>query len=263
MPEWDAESDGTRGHGTAVDLVVERQAGSIGALVFGVDLPSTPSADEERATTTVAALRGALLDHLVICIRGQSALDSDGQLDFARRWGNVLVHPYVPSIEGHPGLMSIYNTNPSPRRGTPTPRTSRTPPAMTMLLARVDPAAGGDTMFANQYARVRDALRRPAGHARLAAAVHYGTELAKQAGVAQEAVTHAHPVVRTHPETGRNAASSSTATTRATSRAGPRPRARRCSQYLYAQASRPEYTWRHHWQVGDLLIWDNRCTQHA
>jgi alpha-ketoglutarate-dependent taurine dioxygenase len=95
---------------SAVDLVVERQAGSIGALVFGVDLVHALE-DDARATETVAALRDALLEHLVICIRGQAALDSAGQLDFARRWGNVLVHPYVPSIDGYPGLMNIYNTN--------------------------------------------------------------------------------------------------------------------------------------------------------
>jgi taurine dioxygenase len=245
-----------------VELVVEPQAGSIGALVFGAELASTLRSDPEHAAATVAALRAALLDNLVICIRGQSDLDPDGQLDFARRWGNVLVHPYVPSIEGHPGIMKIYNTNAITETWHADTTHVATPPAMTMLLARVVPKAGGDTMFANQYAAyesLSDGLKATLREMR---AVHYGTELAKEAGVAQEAVTHAHPVVRTHPETGRQSLFVNGNYVRhfeGWSEAESAP----LLQYLYAQGSRPEFTWRHHWQVGDLLIWDNRCTQHC
>jgi taurine dioxygenase len=117
-------------------------------------------------------------------------------------------------------------------------------------------------MFANQYAAyesLSDGLKATLADLK---AVHYGTELAKEAGVAQERVTNAHPVVRTHPETGRkslfvngNYVKHFEGWTEAES--AP------LLQYLYAQASRPEFTWRHHWQVGDLLIWDNRCTQHC
>jgi taurine dioxygenase len=103
-----AQTDQVTGPAT---MVVERQAGSIGALVTGVDLVTALRGDAATADATVAALRAALLEHLVICIRGQAALDPEGQLDFARRWGTVLVHPYVPSIEGHPGIMKIYQSN--------------------------------------------------------------------------------------------------------------------------------------------------------
>jgi taurine dioxygenase len=245
-----------------VDMVVERQAGTIGALVYGVDLAATLRGDATTAEATVAALRAALLEHLVICIRGQSALDPGGQLEFARMWGNVLVHPYVPSIEGYPGIMNIYQSNAITETWHADTTHVATPPAITMLLARIIPPAGGDTMFANQYAAydsLSDGLKATLRPLR---AVHYGTELAREAGVAQEAVTHAHPVVRTHPETGRlglfvngNYVRHFEGWTEAES--AP------LLQYLYAQASRNEFTWRHHWQVGDLLIWDNRCTQHC
>jgi taurine dioxygenase len=244
-----------------VDLLVEPQAGSIGALVFGVDLPHA-LADEERATATVAALRRALLDNLVICIRGQSELTPEGQLDFARRWGEVVIHPYVPSIEGYPGIMKISDANPVTVTWHADTTHIAAPPAMTMLLARTVPKAGGDTMFANQYLAyetLSDGLRATLDSLR---AVHYGTELAKQAGVSQEAVTHSHPVVRTHPETQRRSLFVNGNYTRhfeGWTEAESAP----LLQFLYTHAARPEFTWRHHWQVGDLLIWDNRCTQHA
>jgi taurine dioxygenase len=244
------------------EMVVERQAGTIGALVYGVDIAATLRDAPERADALVADLRAALLEHLVICIRGQSGLDSAGQLEFARRWGTVLVHPYVPSIEGYPGLMNIYQATTITETWHADTTHVAAPPAMTMLLARVIPPAGGDTMFANQYAAYESLSDGLKATLRTLKAVHYGTELAKQAGVSQDAVTHAHPVVRTHPETGRlglfvngNYVRHFEGWTEAES--AP------LLQYLYAQASRAEFTWRHHWQVGDLLIWDNRCTQHC
>jgi len=244
-----------------VDLVVEPQAGSIGAYVYGVDLAYELKVGD-RAEAVVAALRRALLRHLVICVRGQSELTPDDQLAFVRMWGDVLVHPYVPSIEGHPGIMLISNTNPVTETWHADTTHVATPPAITFLLARVVPKAGGDTMFANQYAAyegLSGGLKQTLQGLR---AVHYGTELAKQAGVSQEEVTHSHPVVRTHPETGRKGLFVNGNYVRhfeGWTEAESAP----LLQYLYAQASRPEYTWRHHWQVGDLLIWDNRCTQHA
>jgi taurine dioxygenase len=245
-----------------VELVVEPQAGTIGALVFGVDLAATLHGSDDAIDATVAALRAALLEHLVICIRGQSAVDPDGQLAFARRWGNVLVHPYVPSIEGYPGIMKVYQATSITETWHADTTHVAAPPAMTMLLARVVPKAGGDTMFANQYAAydsLSDGLKATLRSLR---AVHYGTELAKEAGVASDVVTHAHPVVRTHPETGRlclfvngNYVRHFEGWTEAES--AP------LLSYLYAQCARPDFTWRHHWQPGDLLIWDNRCTQHC
>jgi taurine dioxygenase len=80
--------------------------------------------------------------------------------------------------------------------------------------------------------------------------------------VEQERVRSSHPVVRTHPETGRkglfvndNYVKHFEGWTEAESQP--------LLDFLYAWAARPELTWRHKWQVGDLLIWDNRCTQHA
>lgn len=241
---------------TTTDVVVERQAGALGAYVYGVDL----AAGFDDAL--VAQLRAALLEHLVICIRGQEALTPDGQLAFARLWGTVLVHPYVPSIEGHPGVMRIYDPNAVTQTWHSDTTHVRTPPSVTILLAREIPEYGGDTMFANQYLAYE--TLSPGLQATLDSlrAVHYGTELAKEAGVDAERVTNSHPVARTHPETGRTALYVNDNYVKhfeGWTEAESAP----LLDLLYVHAARPEFTWRHKWTVGDLILWDNRCTQHA
>jgi taurine dioxygenase len=93
-------------------------------------------------------------------------------------------------------------------------------------------------------------------------AVHKGTELAASAGLDQQAVTTVHPVVRTHPVTGRRALFVNGNYVSHFDGWTPEE-SQPLLEYVYAQMARPEYTYRHRWQVGDLVIWDNRCTQHA
>jgi len=241
---------------TVVKLDVRRQAGALGALVLGLDLAG--GVDDE----TFAAVHAAFLDHMVICIRGQAAMTPEDQLAFAARWGQISIHPYVPSIEGYPGIMRIYDPNPVTVTWHADTTHMAAPPALTLLLARVLPPVGGDTMFANAalaYENLSPGLRGVLDGLR---AVHQGTELAASAGLDRDAVTTTHPVVRTHPETGRRALFvNGNYVDRFDG--WTREESQPLLEYLYAQVGRPEYTYRHHWEVGDLIIWDNRCTQHA
>jgi taurine dioxygenase len=240
----------------ATRLRVDRLSGALGARVTGVDLAQP--LDRE----TFAQIRQASLDHLVIIVPGQERMSESDQLRFAALWGEVSIHPYVPSIDGYPGLMRIYD----PTAVTQTWHSDTThaarPPSYTILLARVIPEYGGDTMFANTYLAYESlspGLRATLDSLR---AVHEGTDLAASAGLSHDEVTQTHPVVRTHPETGRRALYVNgnyvtrfdgwTAVESAT-----------LLRYLYEQVARPEYTYRHRWTVGDLVVWDNRSTQHA
>jgi taurine dioxygenase len=153
---------------------IERPAGALGAYVTGIDL-ATP-VDE----ATFAELHQAFLDYHVLCIRDQD-ITPDQQLAFSARWGPIFIHPYVPSIEGHPGIMEIYDPNPVTVAWHSDTTHTKAPPRMSLLLARRVPEFGGDTMFANQHAaydglssgmqRLLDGLR----------AVHKGTERADAA----------------------------------------------------------------------------------
>jgi taurine dioxygenase len=241
---------------TAVELDVRRQAGALGAVISGVDLSGGIGDD------TFGAILGAFHEHMVICIRDQAAITPDDQLAFAARWGEISIHPYVPSIEGYPGIMRIYDPNPVTVTWHADTTHAPRPPALTLLLARVLPPYGGDTMFSNA-ALAYDNLS-PGLQATLDGlhAVHKGTELAASAGLDQQAVTTVHPVVRTHPVTGRRALFVNGNYVSHFDGWTPEE-SRPLLEYVYAQMARPEYTYRHRWQVGDLVIWDNRCTQHA
>jgi taurine dioxygenase len=235
---------------------VDRQAGALGAYVTGIDL------SQPIDGATFEQLRAAFLEHHVLCFRDQE-LTPEQQLAFAARWGQISVHPYVAPIEGYPGIMEVYDPHPITTTWHQDTTHSKTPPRMSLLLARRVPAYGGDTMFANQhlaleglspaFQRVLEGLR----------AVHSGTELAQaEKGLSPREVTAVHPVARRHPDTGRRGLFVNADYTREIE-GWSEEESRPLLQFLYATASRPEYTWRHHWRVGDLLLWDNASVQHA
>lgn len=237
-------------------LAITRLAGTLGARIDCVELARGFDA------STVDALRAALDEHLVIHLPGQGAMTSAQQLEFARLWGEVAVHPYVPSIEGHPGIMRIYDPNELTTVWHQDVTHMQQPPSVSILLARAIPSVGGDTMWANQYEayeRLSPGLRTAIDGLR---AVHEGTTRASSAGLTHEAVTAVHPVVHTHDRTGRRALFvNANYTTRfdgwTVAESAP------LLGLLFAAASRNELTWRHRWTVGDLLVWDNRATQHC
>ena len=240
---------------THATIEILQQAGSLGAIATGVDLSQPPDA------ASFEILHAAFLAHHVLVLRDQDITPAE-HLAFAARWGKIFVHPYVPSIEGHPGIMEVTNPHPITVTWHADTTHSKTPPMMALLLARQVPTLGGDTMFANQHLALENltsAMQRMLGDLR---AVHRGTELATEAGLEPTAVEAIHPVVRTHPETGRKALfvnGNYTSHFEGMTEAESAP----LLAFLYAQASRPEYTFRHRWRAGDLLLWDNRSVQHC
>ena len=180
-------------------LNVARQAGALGAIVTGVDL----STDVDEATFD--ALHAALLEHLVICVRGQEHITPDDQVAFSKRWGRIEPHPYVPPIEGHPEIMRVYDPNPITVTWHADFTYAKQPPSVSLLLGRVIPEYGGDTMFSNGYLAyegLSPGLRETLDRLR---AVHYATQLAIDSGMPEDEIVNSHPVVCTHPETGRRA----------------------------------------------------------
>ncbi len=237
-----------------MSLRVERQAGALGAYVYGVDLA------EDLDASTFEKLHAAFVEHHVICIRDQD-INPGQQLEYARRWGRVFIHPYVESIEGHPGVMQIGDPNPITTTWHSDTTHARKPPRASMLLARRVPPYGGDTLFANQHLAWEGLSQAMRGLLSELRAVHQGTELAAAQGLTPQEITTSHPVGRRHPETRRRALyvnGDYTAHLEGMTREESRP----ILEFLYAQACLPQYTWRHHWRVGDLLMWDNASVQH-
>ena len=258
-----------------MSLDLARLSGSLGAEVRGVDVTDLDAAG-------FGAIRAAFLEHHVLVFRDQK-LSPEQQVGFGRRWGELHVHPIVPHLPGHPPILPITNRG---KRRTITEvwhsdvTFEARPPMASLLYAVEVPAAGGDTQFANQhlaYERLSAGMKRMLGGLR---AVHTGRALAGHLGRARQGPVQgqgpvqesedgetwqtqgqSHPVIRTHPETGRKALFVNrgfTATFEDMSPAESQP----LLHFLFERASSPDVSMRHAWRPGDLVLWDNRSVQH-
>ena len=251
-------------------------AGSLGAEISGVDL------SEELDDGLFNEVRQALLDHLVIFFRDQD-LTPDQQLRFARRWGDIHLHPFVKGMDSHPEILEIVKT-PADKRNFGgswhSDQMFAPQPAMgTILYAKQVPSAGGDTQFTNQYLAyegLSDGMKRTLSGLR---AVSYGDKAKRYGGQSRKEryagqinsmqvkdpgddvqTVSSHPLVRTHPETGRKALYIGNHVDHiegmTTEESEP------LLGYLKRHSIRPEFTCRFRWRNGSLAFWDNRCTQH-
>ena len=252
-----------------ISLEIRALAGAIGAEVFGVDL----SADIDDDTIT--AIRRAWLDHLVIFFREQD-LPPARFLAFARRIGRPIEYPFVKGIDGFPEITPVVKLEHERVNfgGLWHSDTAylETPPMGTMLIAREVPPYGGDTLFANMYLayealspgmrRLLDGLVAVNSSAK--ADVTKTREDRMRDGARADARREyeaLHPVVRTHPETGRKALyvnGGHTVRFDGMTEAESAPLLR----FLFAHQTRPEFTCRFRWAPGSLALWDNRCAQH-
>jgi taurine dioxygenase len=250
-------------------LEIHRIAGHIGAEISGVNLAETLP-DE-----TVAAIRQALLDHLVIVFRDQD-LPPAKFLAFAKRFGQTVEYPFVKGIEGFPEIITVAKLEHETINFGGVWHSDTTyleqPPMGSMLVARELPPQGGDTLFANQYlayetlsAGLRKILDGLVGVSNSAKADVTRTreDRLKSSGTAQarKNLIARHPAVRTHPETGRKALFVNAAHTVqfdgwTVEESAP------LLDYLFEHQTRPEFTCRFQWQPGSLAFWDNRCAQH-
>ena len=245
-------------------------AGSIGAEISGVDLSRGDLADD-----VIAQIRRAWLQHLVVFFRDQQ-LDSDQFLGFARRIGQPVEYPFVRGFDDHPEIIAVTKLAHETVNFGGIWHSDTTyldqPPMGTMLLAREVPVAGGDTLFANQYAAyeaLSPALRamldplRAVSSSALADVSKTREDRRRDSGDADvnRVYEASHPVVRTHPETGRKALYINVAHT-ARFEGMTDEESRPLLQFLVQHQVKPEFTCRFRWEVGSLALWDNRCAQH-
>jgi taurine dioxygenase len=256
-------------------ITVTRLAGALGAEIGGVDLARLAD------NATVAAIHQALLDHLVIFFRDQEMTPAQ-HVAFARRFGKISIHPYAPALAGHPEVMRVFKEKDDKVNfggGWHSDMTFLEQPPLGSILYGIDiPPYGGDTMFANQYAAyeaLSDGMKRTLDglNAMHSANLQYGVDGRSEASrnnekrsmkpaTSEEAKAEvAHPVVRTHPETGRRALYVNVGfTTRF--EGWTREESRPLLHWLYAHCAKPEFTCRFAWRKNSVAFWDNRCTQH-
>jgi len=241
---------------------VTKLSPTLGAEVGGVDLsrPLTPAQAKEIAD--------ALHDNLVIVFR-QQHLSVDQHKGFGRLFGELHIHPAATNtLPGHPEVLVIRADENSKRADGEEWHSDvscdKLPPMGSLLYAHeVPPDGGGDTVFASAYA-LYDALSEPMKRfVGDLTAVHDGQVFAKFAVDGREAkIPRAeHPVVRTHPVTGRKGIYVNPIFTRQIMQLKKQESAVVLAM-LYGMMDNPEFQVRIKWDVGTLVFWDNRCTLH-
>jgi taurine dioxygenase len=248
---------------------------ALGAEIQGVDLRCALSDAE------FDAIQQAFLTHHVLFFRDQD-LQAGELLSYAKRFGEPIVHPMVASMTGFPGILEIVKNREDRNNFGGSWHTDlsflQRPASISLLHAGEVPPLGGDTMFANMYLAY-EALSTGMKNMLSGLNALHDTTLMYRSDAQQGSGTigdegsmnrirpvddhdsSLHPVVRTHPQTARQALyvnSNFTIGFEQMTRAESQP----LLDYLFAHLSRAEFTCRFKWTSATLAMWDNRCTQH-
>ena len=243
---------------------VAQLGATIGGLVSGLDLTASLS------DQVIAELRRCLLDFKVIFFRNQ-AMTAQQHVDFARRFGELEIHPFIPSNTGHPelvrfekeaqvgGFENVWHSD-VPWRSIPS--------AAAVLHAIEIPAVGGDTCFCDMNAayegldtKTKEQIQDLRAVNDFSKAFGHTLDDAGRAKMNKEFPPVEHPVVRVHGETGRPLLYVNRAFTR--SIVGLKEaESNELIDYLSGQANTPEYQCRFTWEKDSVAFWDNRAVQH-
>ena len=242
---------------------------AIGATIEGIDL------SHDLPMNVIDEIRQAYLTHLVVFFRDQH-LTPRALVRLAKRFGDIGFYPFVKGMDGQPEVVEVVKKeNETINFGglwhTDTSYLQR-PPMGSLLYAVKVPPAGGDTLFANMYMAYEElsegmkslleGLRGVNSAEKPDAAVTRVNRIAEKPRDSDDVVTtSSHPLVRTHPETGRKALYCSAAHTLKID-GMTEDESRPILEYLYQQQQREELSCRFHWEANSLAFWDNRCAQH-
>ena len=250
-------------------MKVRRLAGAVGAEISGVDLTQPIS------VTLAQEIRDVWLAHEVIFLRDQP-LSSQQFMDFANAMGEPVEYPFVKGIDGFPHIIEVKKLEHERVNFGGVWHSDTTyldlPPMGSMLLAKEIPPFGGDTLFASQYAayealsdtmqRLLSGLQGINSSAKADVSKTREDRLSTDGKAsAPKSFTSKHPVVRTHPETGRKALYVNVAHTSGIEGLTELESAS-LLKFLFDHQVKPEFTCRWAWEPHALAFWDNRCVQH-
>jgi taurine dioxygenase len=238
----------------------------IGAEIRGLDLADGIN------DAQFAEIHRAFLEHQVIFFKGQTAMDPDIQIAFARRFGDLHAHPAAPHLEGRPEVFVIHAHRESKVANGEGWHSDVScdgePPSATMLQIQQTPPEGGDTLFSSMYA-AWESFSEPMQTMLLSLSARHESEHVYRGrysdrGVDDTGVVYpeaVHPVIRTHPETGRKALYVNAGFTRRILELTS-PESKNMLKFLFRQCENPMFQVRFHWELNDVALWDNRCLQH-
>jgi taurine dioxygenase len=258
-------------------MQVKKIAGALGAEISGLDLSKGVSA------TLAADIRQVFLEHQVIFLRHQDLTPAQF-LGFAQAMGRPIEYPFVKGIDGFPHIIEVKKLAHEKVNFGGIWHSDTTyldvPPMGSMLLAKAVPPYGGDTLFANQYLAyeaLSDTMKRLlTGLKGISSSAKADVSKTREdriktdgkgdakgegATAAPQQFQALHPIVRTHPETGRKALYVNVAHTAGIDGMTDAESAP-ILNFLFTHQVKPEFTCRFAWEPNSLAFWDNRCTQH-
>ena len=250
-------------------------AGALGAEIYGADL-------RDRDDSPVwGELRQAFLEHHVIAVRGQS-LSPEDLMRVGGKFGEPAFYPFAKGMEGFPYIHEVIKREGETENfgndwHTDTMYTER-PPRATLLYAVETPPRGGDTLYVNTaaaYDALSDGMKRTLDSLKAvhSANAQYGVDGGSEASrnnaarsmkpaTSEDAKAEVvHPVVRTHPETGKRALYVNIGFTTGFD-GWTKEESRALLRWLYEHCAKPEFTCRFVWTKNAVAFWDNRCAQH-
>jgi taurine dioxygenase len=253
-----------------MSLYITPLSSALGAQVEGITL-SEPLSDANRT-----AIEQALLDHQVLFFRNQP-ITPQQQARFAAQVGDLHIHPIYPNVPEQPEVL-ILDTAVTDVRDNAIWHTDVTflpEPAMgAVLSAKLLPPKGGDTLWASGIAafealsaplqNLLDGLTATHDFTRSFPLERYGStpeDYARWDETRRKHPPQSHPVVRTHPVSGRKALFVSEGFTSKLNELEP-AESQALLTFLFAHATKPEFFVRWRWQENDIAFWDNRVTQH-
>lgn len=244
-------------------ITFHQLAPNIGAEVAGIDLARTPTAAQ------VQVLQDALLEHLVLFFRDQNLTPIEHKA-FAQRFGGLHIHPAPLGIfNDDPEIIVVQADENSQRIAGELWHSDVScdaePPMASILHLKEVPLIGGDTLFANMYAAYDALSTSMQRFLSELTAIHDGRRNydGRQTALSRghEYPRAEHPVVRTHPETGRPALFVNRMFTNRIVQLKDGESAA-LLEMLYRHIERPEFQCRFRWQPNSVAFWDNRCVQH-
>jgi taurine dioxygenase len=245
-------------------IEIDKLTPIIGAEIGGIDL------SQPLGNRTIDELHRALAENSVIFFRDQH-ISQDQHLAFGRLFGDLHIHPAAPSEEGKPELMKIYADKNSPRANGEGWHTDVScdvePPMGSILYIKQCPPKGGDTLFASMYAAYEALSDRMKAYLGGMTAIHDGEDAYRGTyanyGVQDKpAYPRAeHPVIRTHPVTGKKALYVNRGFTKRLVGL-PRDESEGILRYLFEHMANPLFQCRFRWRENSIAFWDYRCVQH-
>ena len=247
-------------------ISVKRFAPNLGAEVTGVDL------SEDIDDGQFSEILDALHNYQVLFFKNQREISPEMQVKFGKRFGDLHTHPAAPTMDGHPEVFEIHATKDSKIANGEFWHSDvscdEMPPLGTMLQIHILPACGGDTMFSNMYSAYDSLslpLREMLDHM---TATHESEHIYKgrysdrgRNDSEIDCPRAIHPVVRTHPETGRKALFvNRTFTTRINELSAHE--SDNILEMLFQHAEHIDHQIRFRWSLNDMAFWDNRCCMH-